>query len=77
MKSSAKYYTNKIFWYILTFIVAILLNFGLPRLIPGNPISGMVAAMSVYGGAGSDSLANSTIHILRNLVLINLFTFNL
>lgn len=39
MRGSKKYYFNKIIWYILTLIVAVILNFLLPRLMPGNPVS--------------------------------------
>ena len=33
-----KYFSKKIGWYLFTFIVALALNFILPRLIPGNPV---------------------------------------
>ncbi|MGH4052895.1 MAG: ABC transporter permease [Clostridium sp.] len=39
MKGYKKYYSNKIIWYLLTFVVAVFLNFILPRLMPGNPVS--------------------------------------
>ncbi len=34
-----KYFGKKLLWYLLTLFVAILLNFLLPRLIPGNPVA--------------------------------------
>lgn len=43
MKGYKKYYTNKIIWYLITFIVAIILNFVLPRLMPGDPVASIVA----------------------------------
>ncbi len=50
MKGFAKYFTQKLFWYFITFIIALLLNFILPRLIPGNPVdlllSGMLSGMT-------------------------------
>ena len=51
----ARYITKKLEWYILTFFLAIFLNFLLPRLVPGNPISGMVGKMAT-GGMSSDVL---------------------
>jgi len=32
-----KYLKKKIFWFIVTFIAAIILNFILPRMMPGDP----------------------------------------
>lgn len=46
MKGYRKYFLNKLVWYILTFIVALMLNFFLPRLIPGNPVDVIVAKMT-------------------------------
>ncbi len=57
MSPYAKYILNKFKWYILTFFIALLLNFFLPRLIPGNPISAMIAKM-VGGGGASNELLN-------------------
>lgn len=38
----AKYYGQKIIWYVITLIVAVILNFLLPRLMPGNPVDMLV-----------------------------------
>lgn len=50
MKGYTKYFVNKITWYVLTLLVAVALNFILPRLMPGNPVariaSGAVAGMT-------------------------------
>jgi peptide/nickel transport system permease protein len=43
LKGYVKYYGGKIIWYLVTFIFAILLNFILPRLMPGNPVANLVA----------------------------------
>ena len=43
MKGVRKYYGQKIFWYILTLIFAVILNFVLPRLMPGNPVSAIAS----------------------------------
>lgn len=55
MKGYTKYIANKILWYILTLIVALLLNFMLPRLIPGNPVS-VIASKLTHGMTDSDSI---------------------
>ena len=46
MKGYKKYYSKKIIWYVLTLIVAIMLNFLLPRLMPGNPVSAIAVRAS-------------------------------
>ena len=39
MKGYKKYHTQKIVWYLITLIFAVALNFVLPRLMPGDPVS--------------------------------------
>ena len=46
MKGYKKYYSKKIIWYVLTLIVAVMLNFLLPRLMPGNPVSAIAVRAS-------------------------------
>lgn len=48
LKGYTKYFSRKIGWYLLTLIIAIMLNFLLPRLIPGNPVS-QIASGAVEG----------------------------
>lgn len=43
MKGYIKYYGERIAWYVLTFFCALILNFILPRLMPGNPIASIVS----------------------------------
>jgi len=43
MQGYKRYYGNKLAWYAVTFVVALMLNFMLPRLMPGDPISALVA----------------------------------
>ncbi len=43
MRGYKTYFAKKIFWYLLTFIAALILNFFLPRLMPGNPITAITA----------------------------------
>ena len=39
MKAYRKYFGKKILWFVATFIVAVVLNFILPRLMPNDPIA--------------------------------------
>lgn len=39
MKGYRKYFGKKIAWFFITLIIAILLNFILPRLMPGDPVA--------------------------------------
>ena len=55
MKGYKKYYTNKIIWYLITFIVAIILNFVLPRLMPGDPVAS-IAARATEGMTDSTAI---------------------
>ena len=43
MKGLQKYLLKKTGWYLLTLVIAVFLNFLLPRLIPGNPVMAIVA----------------------------------
>lgn len=41
MKGFLKYYGKRIIWYIVTLVVAVLLNFLLPRMMPGDPVTAL------------------------------------
>ncbi len=43
MKGYRKYFTKKLIWFLITFVVAVLLNFILPRLMPGDPVAAITA----------------------------------
>lgn len=43
MKGYWKYIRKKIIWFLITFVVAVLLNFILPRLMPGDPVATITA----------------------------------
>lgn len=43
MKGYLRYFLTKLLWFVITFICAFLLNFILPRLMPGDPVAGIVA----------------------------------
>ena len=46
MKGFLRYFLKKFVWYFITLIIALILNFFLPRLIPGNPVSTIVAKLT-------------------------------
>ncbi len=39
MKAYRKYFTGKLIWFLITLVFAFLLNFILPRLMPGDPVA--------------------------------------
>ena len=43
LKGFAKYYGKRIIWYLVTLVVAVFLNFLLPRLMPGDPVAQLAA----------------------------------
>ena len=43
MKAYAQYFSNKFLWFLITLFVAFILNFFLPRLMPGDPVAAIVA----------------------------------
>jgi peptide/nickel transport system permease protein len=46
LKGYRKYYINKLLWFFVTFVVAFLLNFILPRLMPGDPVAAIVSRLA-------------------------------
>jgi peptide/nickel transport system permease protein len=46
LKGYRKYFLNKAMWFTVTFVAAFILNFVLPRLMPGDPIAGIAARMA-------------------------------
>ena len=46
MKAYRNYYLRKLVWFVVTLQVAFILNFILPRLMPGDPVAGIVARMA-------------------------------
>lgn len=43
MKGYIRYFLNKLGWFVITFVFAFVLNFTLPRLMPGDPVAAIVA----------------------------------
>ena len=50
----ARYLGRRGLWYLGVLIVALVLNFLLPRLIPGNPVDAIIAQMSRGGGTSGE-----------------------
>jgi peptide/nickel transport system permease protein len=46
LKGYRKYFLNKLLWFLVTFVFAFILNFILPRLMPGDPVSAIVARLA-------------------------------
>ena len=46
MKGYQKYFTNKLLWFLVTLVSAFILNFILPRLMPGDPVAAIVARVA-------------------------------
>ena len=58
-KGMRKYFKKKIFWFVVTFIAAVILNFILPRLMPGDPVNAIVGK-NVSPGASAEQIAQQT-----------------
>jgi peptide/nickel transport system permease protein len=46
LKGYGRYFLNKGLWFLVTLVAAFLLNFFLPRMMPGDPVSAIVARMA-------------------------------
>jgi peptide/nickel transport system permease protein len=46
LKGYRRYFLNKFFWFSLTLFFAFILNFILPRLMPGDPVAAITARMA-------------------------------
>ncbi len=46
MKGYRKYFFNKLVWFFVTFVFAFMLNFTLPRLMPADPVAGIVGRLA-------------------------------
>ena len=46
MKGYIRYFGAKSLWFLVTLVFAFILNFMLPRLMPGDPIAGIIARMA-------------------------------
>jgi peptide/nickel transport system permease protein len=54
MKGYRRYFGKKLIWFAITFVCAVILNFVLPRLMPGDPVPGItgraVSALTGHSG---------------------------
>jgi len=48
LKGYQKYFLNKAIWFLVTFVAAFILNFTLPRLMPGDPVA-IIAQRATQG----------------------------
>jgi peptide/nickel transport system permease protein len=55
LNAYAKYFFKKFFWYFLTLLIAVGLNFILPRMIQGNPVS-LIVSQVTKGMTDSDTI---------------------
>ena len=46
MKGYRKYFGKKILWFVITFVVAVILNFFLPRMMPADPVAAITGKMA-------------------------------
>lgn len=53
MKGYLKYFKKKLIWFVLTFVVAVVLNFVLPRLMPADPVAAMMNKMGTMSDAST------------------------
>lgn len=51
-----KYLLRKVLWYAGALIAALVLNFLLPRLVPGSPVDAIIAQMTQGGGVQGEQL---------------------
>jgi peptide/nickel transport system permease protein len=46
LKGYRKYFLNKVAWFLVTLVCAFILNFILPRLMPGDPVAAIVSRLA-------------------------------
>lgn len=51
-----RYFGRKALWYLAALIIALLLNFLLPRLVPGNPVDAIVSQLARGGNTSGEQL---------------------
>ncbi len=64
-----KYLLRKTLWYLMAFLVALLMNFLLPRLVPGNPVDAIIASMSQGGSVQGEQMALIHEHFMKEFGL--------
>jgi len=64
-----KYLLRKVLWYLGALLAALVLNFLLPRLIPGNPVDAIIAQMTRGGGVQGEQLQAIHEHFMQEFGL--------
>ena len=65
----ARYLGRKVAWTLVVLLVALVLNFLLPRLIPGNPVDAIVGQIARGGGTGGAQLQQIHEHFMSEFGL--------
>jgi peptide/nickel transport system permease protein len=65
----ARYLGRKLAWTLVVLLVALVLNFLLPRLIPGNPVDAIVGQIARGGGTGGAQLQQIHEHFMKEFGL--------
>uniref|UniRef100_A0A7C3RL07 ABC transporter permease n=1 Tax=Dictyoglomus thermophilum TaxID=14 RepID=A0A7C3RL07_DICTH len=58
LKPFLKYIGRRLFFLVLTYLVAITIIFILPRAIPGNPLATLLQRIAVQGAANPETVSN-------------------
>lgn len=69
MKGYRKYFGKKILWFIITLIVAVILNFLLPRLMPVNPVATITGKLAGQGATDAAAVQRIYEHYLHEFGL--------
>src|SRR6476659_7629677 len=56
MSRFQRYLLNKFLWFVVAFAIALVANFALIRLIPGNPVDTMVARIASGGSVSGEAM---------------------
>ena len=65
----AKYLLRKVAWYAVALLVAVFLNFLLPRLVPGNPVDAIIAQLGRGGGVEGEQMQTIYQHYMAEFGL--------
>ncbi len=65
MKGYVRYFGRKAVWFLITFVCAFLLNFILPRMMPGDPVA--IITQRVAQGSTSQAAVQKTYEEYANL----------
>ena len=59
-KGYRRYFGKKIIWFLITLVTAVILNFFLPRLMPGDPVASIMSRL-MQGGANESEAVRRTL----------------